>query len=202
ASIDDAQKNNIYGNSTQGGTQYYGYYASAYSTQADFHLAHPTLEVNSPIEDPLYTNAATGNLKPTSSLLTGEGEKLFSLVPEDITGRSRSLVPTIGAYAGELTSNDATVLSVDSPNVFCAGVENIVATIGNAGMNQLDSVEVHWEIDGVAQPSLNYTQLLDTAGGSNPRTAQVTLGSHNFQGLTEIKVWTSMPNGVADTSSQ
>ena len=95
---------------------------------------------------------------------------------------------------------NAAVLSVDSPNVFCAGSQNIVATIGNFGQNQIDSVDVHWEVDGVAQPTFQYIGLLDTVNGSNPNTAQVTLGSYNFpSGLSEVKVYTSNPNGVADT---
>ncbi len=41
-------------------------------------------------------------------------------------------------------SNDAGVLSIDSPTVFCPGLHNIKATIKNFGVNQIDSVEVHW----------------------------------------------------------
>lgn len=84
-------------------------------------------------------------------------------------------------------TDDAAVLSVDSPTVFCSGSQNIVATIGNYGINQIDSVDVNWEIDGVAQPTFQYIGLLDTINGVNPYTTQVTLGSYNFPpGLTEI----------------
>src|SRR5690554_2399332 len=76
--------------------------------------------------------------------------------------------------------NDAMVMSLDSPGVFCAGSQNVVATIGNMGINQIDSVEVHWEVNGVAQPSLKYIGLLDTIPGSNPFSAQVNLGSYTF----------------------
>lgn len=99
-------------------------------------------------------------------------------------------------------ANDAAVLSVDSPKVFCAGTETVTATIGNFGANQIDSVDVNWEVNGVAQPTLKYIGLLDTLNGSNPNTAQVTLGTATFAaGTTNIRVFTSNPNGVTDTSN-
>jgi len=99
-------------------------------------------------------------------------------------------------------ANDAAVLSVDSPEVFCAGVKNVIATIGNYGANQIDSVDVNWEVAGVAQPSFKFIGLLDTLNGTFPQTAQVTLGTYNFAaGTTNIRVWTSNPNGMSDTSN-
>ncbi len=100
-------------------------------------------------------------------------------------------------------ANDAAVLSVDSPSVFCAGMEDIYATIANFGSNQLDSVIVNWEFNGVAQTSINYTTLIDTLNSSSGNTASLFLGTKMFTAGSPntIKVWTSMPNGVADTSN-
>ena len=130
----------------------------------------------------------------------------FTLSPA--TNVSTTLcTPCTGAQAKiEYTAgggpNDATVFSVDSPAAFCSGTEPIYVSIGNAGTNQIDSVDVNWEINGVAQPSVQYVGLIDTINGSNPNFVQVFLGNYNFpQGLTEIKVFTSNPNGVADTSN-
>jgi hypothetical protein len=95
--------------------------------------------------------------------------------------------------------NNAATLSVDSPTVFCAGPQDVVATIANYGTNQINSLTVNWEVNGVAQTPLAYTQLLDTLNGVNPYTAQVVLGTANFvAGSNTIKVYTSMPNGIAD----
>jgi hypothetical protein len=100
-------------------------------------------------------------------------------------------------------ANDAAVLSVDSPTVFCAGMEDIYATIANFGSNQLDSVMVNWEFNGVAQTPINYTTLIDTLNSPSGNTASLFLGTKMFaSGVPNtIKVWTSMPNGVADTSN-
>ncbi|MFK7783768.1 MAG: PKD domain-containing protein [Crocinitomicaceae bacterium] len=102
-----------------------------------------------------------------------------------------------------LTSSpdDAGVSSIDDPVDFCEGIEDIVVTIRNYGINQIDSCMVNWTINGAPQTPYNHIGLIDTTGGINPDNVQVTLGSYNFvSGLpTVIDAWTSMPNGVLDT---
>jgi parallel beta-helix repeat protein len=96
--------------------------------------------------------------------------------------------------------NDAAVLSVDSPSVFCAGMQDVYATIGNLGLNQIDSVTVNWEVNGVTQTPVLYNQQLDTIGGLNNFNAQILLGSAMFNaGINTLAVYTTNPNGVADT---
>jgi hypothetical protein len=103
-------------------------------------------------------------------------------------------------YPSVTGDNDAAVLSVDSPSVFCAGPQSVYATIANGGTNQINSLTVNWEVNGVAQTPLAYTQLLDTINGVNPNSARVLVGSANFvAGNNTVKVFTSLPNGVADT---
>ena len=99
-------------------------------------------------------------------------------------------------------TNDAGVVSVDSPGVYCSGVQPVVATIRNYGANQIDSVDVTWEVNGVVQGTVKHTTQLDTLNGAGPVSAQISLGSFTFpQGLNDLRVWTSNPNGVADTSN-
>jgi len=98
-------------------------------------------------------------------------------------------------------TNDAAVFAVDSPSVFCPGVQNIYATVGNYGLNRIDSVTIDWEFDGVRQNTIKYVGLLDTVGGQFSRSALVYLGTKTFTAgvENEIKVWTSLPNNVVDT---
>ncbi len=96
--------------------------------------------------------------------------------------------------------HDAAVLSLDSPRVYCAGTQNVVATIANFGINQIDSVDVNWSVNGVAQPVVKYIGLLDTLLGTGSTTAQIVLGNAAFAaGATNIQVYTSNPNGALDT---
>ena len=98
-------------------------------------------------------------------------------------------------------TNDAGVVSIDSPTSFCAGTENIVATIKNFGINQISSVTVNWSLNSTLQTPISWTGLLDTAGGTGSNTSQILLGSYNFLAntTTNITAWTSNPNSVTDT---
>ncbi|MFT7086394.1 MAG: hypothetical protein ACJAV5_002122, partial [Vicingaceae bacterium] len=96
--------------------------------------------------------------------------------------------------------HDAAVLSLDSPRVYCAGTHNVVATIANFGINQIDSVDVNWSVNGIAQPVVKFVGLLDTLQGAGSTSAQIVLGNVAFAaGSTNIQVYTSSPNGQLDT---
>jgi len=99
--------------------------------------------------------------------------------------------------------NNAGVALFVSPvfvnNTICAGIANVEVAIQNFGSNQINSVDVDWTFGGVAQPTFNYTSLLDTFGGSSSSVDTITLGTVNISGNSELVAWTTMPNGVADT---
>jgi parallel beta-helix repeat protein len=99
-----------------------------------------------------------------------------------------------GAY------NDAGITAVDSPTVYCLGLNKVVASVQNFGKNKLDSVTINWSANGVLQTPIKYIGTLDTIGGSGSVTAKITLGNYTFPSTAvTIKVWSSLPNGVADT---
>lgn len=83
----------------------------------------------------------------------------------------------------------------------CVGMQDIDVVISNRGTNQIDSVDIAWEVNGVAQTTFKYKKTLDTLSGTGTHTDIVTLGQVNFvRGqVYDIKYWTTMPNGVADT---
>jgi PKD repeat protein len=97
--------------------------------------------------------------------------------------------------------DNAGVVAIDSPFVFCGGTQNIYATIGNYGSNQIKSLTVNWSLDGVAQTPISYTNTLDTFGGKGANTAQIKLGSATFNSKRTLLVFTSNPNGIADKST-
>src|SRR5690606_32336106 len=78
----------------------------------------------------------------------------------------------------------------------------IKVKVKNYGKNVIDSVQVQWELGGVAQTPFNLTLPLDTIGGTGINEREVALGSYNF-GIAPVnlKVWTDMPNGVIDTTN-
>src|SRR5690606_15439983 len=90
------QKNNVYINSSQPGTQTPYYYGTSYASLAAFQAAYPTQEIGSPSVDPQFSNAAAGDLTPSNSNVIFVGENVMSLVPQDINGLPRGITPTLG----------------------------------------------------------------------------------------------------------
>ncbi len=128
--------------------------------------------------------------------------RLYGLVTSPTGTAGAGGLADLGFDLLPLSFNDAGVTKLDSPGTFCSGsTQNIYATIRNFGNNQLTSVNVNWSVDGVARPVIPYTSTLDTLNGTGSTTATINLGSVAFPTSAGkiIKVWTSSPNGVADT---
>lgn len=201
SSVANADGNNFYVNSSQGGTQNYGYFTSAYTTLAAFQAAYPALEVGSVSEAPQYAAAAAGNFYPLNSNLFGNGSNAQALVPADINGIARSTTPTPGAYeiaAAHLNNTGAYAL-INPTGAFCGGPRPVQVSIINAGVNTINNAEIHWSVNGVMQPVVNYTGPL-TGIYSNVNIDTVDLGTAVFpMGMPSVvKAWTRLPNGQAD----
>jgi len=103
-------------------------------------------------------------------------------------------------YPISISTEDAAVTSADSTFPYCAGTHDIIARIANFGTNQLDSVDIEWELNGVAQPTFLFRSTLDTVNGSNPFDTLLTIGTASLKaGSDTIKIWTSNPNGLTDS---
>ncbi len=202
--IADVQRNNIYMGSTQSGLQYHSYNnATNYNNLAALQAANAGIESGSLELNPQYVNASVGNLKPTIGAfnLYANGLNLGGQVPRDIVGVLRPTLPTPGAFQmDEPMNNNAATVEITSPTAYCAGSHNVTVTIGNQGLNTIDSVRVNWSVNGVSQPTYYHTTAMySPTTTSTPTTASVTIGSYNFaNGITDIKVWTSHPNGATD----
>ena len=150
-----------------------------------------------------HTSFTAPSTRPYDITFTPVSTTKFRFINMTVTGSQSSnpSVNEIQVWEAILAANNAAVLAIDSPSVFCEGDHNIVATIQNRGINQIDSVRVNWTFDGSPQPTFNYTSTLDTLKGTGSSTAMIVLGNKTFNsGVThDIKVWTSMPNGVQDT---
>ena len=96
--------------------------------------------------------------------------------------------------------DDATITAIADPELICAGNQDVVVNVANFGSNQIDSVDINWELNGVAQPTFSLIATLDTLGGSGSNDSLLNLGPAAFvAGTNTIKVYTSMPNGANDT---
>lgn len=203
-SLEDAQKNNIYLNSSQTGDQIYAYLTTEFPTQAAFHAAFPGYEVSSPTANPGFVNAAAGNFTPTNYQLIGTGSNVFADVPVDINGTARSAAPTIGAVeVPPVNANDAAMMNMLQPvGNLCATIAPLEVVVRNAGTNNITTMQVNWSLNGVTQTPFTYNNTLVPSTAANGQFMDtVVIGNANLAaGLNTIRVWTSLPNGVADAN--
>lgn len=97
--------------------------------------------------------------------------------------------------------NNASVDAAASPNgSFCSGNQSVQVVLKNKGFNRINNVRVYWELDGVPQPYITYTGLIDTIGSVAGNAVTATLGNVTYSNIPRtIKAYTSIPNGIADT---
>lgn len=173
-----------------------GYWSGARTTLAVFQAASSG-DVNSINLDPMFTNAATGDLHIGNSALESTGIDITSIV-DDYDGNGRPDPPTIGAHElGTGAANDAGVTSVDQPTIpFCDGNNDVFVTIRNYGSSALTSATINWEVNGVGQTPFPWTGSIASLAYS----ASINIGSYSFTTQTAhvIKAWTTIPNSVAD----
>ncbi|MEK7254246.1 MAG: hypothetical protein AAB316_05840, partial [Bacteroidota bacterium] len=155
-----------------------------------------TLDSNSISVDPQFLSAT--DLHTVNVSLDGQATPLAQITT-DIDGDNRDPVsPDIGADEFSTSNEDAGVTSIDAPTMpFGSGMQAILVTIFNNGLDTLETVTVNWEVNGAAQTPLNWTGSLL----SGEEVDSVNAGTFVFEVDTtyDIRAWTSLPNGIADT---
>ncbi|HEX6915886.1 MAG TPA: T9SS type A sorting domain-containing protein [Chitinophagaceae bacterium] len=161
------------------GPPYTPYYAAANSNPNFYRLGGVEIYTQDNVNSPGYGGAFPG--PPANT-------------PRGFLG-SITFKPEIAALA-----NNAAAFAIVSPSYsVCRGNSDVKVKIVNTGNNIINNVQVNWELDGVAQTPVSYSTPLDIAGSAGGNEAVVTLANVNFNAVARtIKVWTSLPNGVAD----
>ena len=93
-------------------------------------------------------------------------------------------------------ANDAGIVSIDAPGTTTtAGLHNVDVTIKNFGSANLNSANIAWSVNGIAQTPYVWGSNLATGATDGP----LTIGSYNFTaGFSTVKAWSVNPNGVTD----
>lgn len=100
-----------------------------------------------------------------------------------------------------LPPNDMGVDSILFPAAFCANsTQAISARIRNYGTNDINTIAVHWSVDGVPQTPVTYNNTVLSAMAAPGNMAYVPLGNVRFpdNAAKTIKAWTSQPNNLPD----
>ncbi|MEL6633840.1 MAG: right-handed parallel beta-helix repeat-containing protein [Bacteroidota bacterium] len=92
--------------------------------------------------------------------------------------------------------NDAGISDLVLPvSPITAGLQQVRVSLQNFGSSSLNSTTIGWSINGTPQ-----TNIVSNPNLSPGSSVDVDLGSFNFpMGFTEIKAWTTNPNGVEDS---
>lgn len=188
-------------------------FTSAASPQIDFwyHMYGTTMGT-------MFFEVTTNNGTTWTQLWTESGDKgnnwlqaTINLTAygnmNNVRFRFRGLTGT--SFTSDMAIDDITVVNIQPNNAGISalvnpiaggapGLSNVDVTLSNYGNNTLNNVTIEWEVDGTPQTPVNYTTPAVPAFGSNT----VSLGGYTFPaGVTDIKAWTSMPNGTADTDN-
>lgn len=152
---------------------------------------YPTTNTNTPT----FTDGSVTIIADASCAYTGNAGMTTWFTPRQING---GVIYSL-AQKGY---NDASISGLVSSPKFCGNSQNLLVKLSNMGTNVISNVNVNWSIDGVLQTPISFSTPLDTINHpSNISDTVLNLGSISYTpNLSKnIKVWTSSPNGMADT---
>ncbi|MBK0404380.1 T9SS type A sorting domain-containing protein [Adhaeribacter sp. BT258] len=172
-----------------------GYYSGNKTTLVDWKTANSNaFDQASIAADPVFINAAGGNLRPNAAALDNTGQALPA-VTTDITGATRSTTtPDPGAFEFTIPANDVAVTNISGPVSGCnlTTAEAITITLRNFGSATQTSIPVNYKVNGTtigtgtwtgtlapnATATYLFTQTANLAtSGAYVITAQATLAT-------------------------
>lgn len=106
-----------------------------------------------------------------------------------------------GLYTGiDVPNNASAVTLVEPAGTFCAGTKIVKVLIRNTGNNNINSVNINWQLNGGPVVVIPYNTVIPYNNGTpGINEAVITLGPVAFGvAPNTFKVWTSMPNNVVD----
>ena len=100
-------------------------------------------------------------------------------------------------YPGVQPDEDLTVTSIDVKKDNAKGPIEIKGSLRNVGKNAVTSFELYYAIDNGSPVKMDVTGV-NIASGASSVYSHSTNWDATTAGTYEIKVWTAMPNGMAD----
>lgn len=174
----------------------YGYFGSAQTTLANWQTA-TSGAANSYDVNPLFASIPTFDFTPGNpsfnNVVPNQG------IAVDFFGTARGIGTDPGAIEFTGVPNDIGVFNFVSPlQVVTAAAQNVDVEVRNFGTNVVNSYDVNWTLNGVAQTPSSSTTPIAQSTNSSP----ITLGTYTPSGRDTIVAWTSNPNGGADAFAQ
>ncbi len=187
---------NVYHLAAPAGSNHIGFFGANRTALADWQTASGQ-DANTLSADPLFANAAAGNLAPTAMAINNTASAV-AYVTTDFNGVARAASPDPGAYEFTPPADDAGVQSFSFTN--CAGSQTISAVVRNYGLTTLTSIVVTATLNGTALPNSGNTFTVNIASGS---TQSVNLGSVTLSNGVSytLSAETGSPNANPDANA-
>jgi hypothetical protein len=121
---------------------------------------------------------------------------VLSAASEDILSVARVGSTVMGAYHFAPFYRDVLPYAIVSPTATLWDTADVTINIQTLGLDTLSNLNIHWTVNGQAQPVFHWTGKLAPNTISNP----FTIGRINnySTGSNELVIWTAAPNGIAD----
>jgi len=174
-------------------------------------------------QDPAFPDGYEVRISTTVPTVAACSTVLLTVPAETSTWNSRNI--DLSGYVGQTVhiawrnnSNDMFVLAVDNIEVKevianDAGIQDVSiansyttnstvtvsGTIENTGLNTLATVDVNWSIDGGVTVNTNSISPNTGSFGTTAFNHTITTTAVNPGAFTDLMVWTSNPNGIADS---
>jgi parallel beta-helix repeat protein len=150
---------------------------------------------NSLSVNPLFFSSTNLHVKELS---LNRAARPYYRVLADFDGQQRdSLNPDIGADEFIPPPLDAGISDVIIPKIpFPSDSQFVKVVLKNYGMDTLKNVQIKWQLNGITQTTYNWSGNLKTADTIHVRLEKKFF---NKDSSYKFKVWTSLPNGTADT---
>jgi hypothetical protein len=129
----------------------------------------------------------------------GYNNRRLYATPDDLTPTRDANLPDFGFDIVPDIANNAGVQTLVMPASYCPGNQDIRVKIFNNGNNAISNVTVRWELNGNLQTAIPLNTLLNVFGGTGKSDTTILLGNVNIPTTgVNLRVWTSLPNGVTD----
>ena len=187
--------NNAY--SVNGGSEIYNY--NGYTGTTAYNLSTwqsgASQDANSVADGPSFISSA--NLTPQSATINNIGDALG--YTDDINLQTRSTTtPDPGAIEFSVPTNNAQPGSLVTPDApLCDNDTTLSIMLANPGLVALTSCSLHYSVNAGTPVSTAWTGSIAPSND----TLVVMETSINFDDGDELMVWTTMPNGVQDSST-
>ncbi|QMU29862.1 PKD domain-containing protein [Adhaeribacter radiodurans] len=151
-------------------------------------------DANSKAVNPFFKNKTEPHINHIALNNAGTSISGFTKDIDGITRDARK--PDIGAKEYIPVAIDAGLDAITSPQSPLSGTTiPVKVLLRNQGLSTLSSATINWQVNGVAQPPINWSGSL-----ASTASEEVTLKTYTFTGapLFNIKTWTSSPNNQLD----